>query len=445
MKKNLTSALCLLGMLGLPAGAMANDEVTELKQMVEKMNAQMMYMQQRIQQLESEKKQAPSKQNVAQSSSKNDVEVSLSPAPKFKSADGAFEAKVLMFGQTDAVFHNDDTVDHPDSLTIRRARLGLAGKIYHDWGYKFLYEFGSNNNEELQDLFVTYNGFENTQFKIGQFKEAIGLEWQSSSKYWSFMDLPLTATLTPRRSIGASFSKSFNDLRVNLGIYGENANKTRSDDEGYSYDAHLAYAPLHEKGKHFHIGASARYAVPDAASDALTFSAKHETSSSAGNSVTTGSITSIDHTFLGGLEALGIWGPFLLQGEYVTLDVDRDAALSDARFDSYYTQATWMLTGESRNFNTRNHGFTRVVPHDPFSIKEGGIGAWELAARFESLDLTDGSITGGEMDRYVLGVNWYPNSFIRLTTNYSLIDTDENATIANDNTQAVSMRAQVDF
>lgn len=447
MRGGLLSApmVVLLGLSVVSHEAHA-DELSDLQEMMKTMRQQMDTMQKRIVTLETEKtvRKKP-KKDLSEKQSDNEISVSLKPTPKFTSKDGSFEAKVIGFAQADAVFQNDDTVDHPDSTTIKRARLGLAGKIYHDWGYKFLYDFGNNNNDQLQDMFITYNGVKNTQFKIGQYKEPIGLEWQSASKYWTFMELPLTTAITPRRSIGAGVSHQLGDIRINLGAFGENTNKTRTDDEGYSFDGHLAYTPIHDKGKkHLHIGASGSYRVPDGG-DAVAYSAKHETSSSSTNSLTTGSISNVDAIALAGVEALGIYGPFILQSEYMSAHVSRESGFSDATFNSYYVQAAWMLTGESRNFNPKKHAFARVVPKQRFSPKDGGWGAWELATRFENLDLTDGTVTGGQMDRYTLGLNWYANGYIRMTTNYSFIETDANANIPNDESQVLGVRAHVDF
>ena len=39
------------------------------------------------------------------------------------------------------------------------------------------------------------------------------------------------------------------------------------------------------------------------------------------------------------------------------------------------------------------------------SVYQGGWGTWELAARYSSLDLTDGPVDGGDLDVYTLGLN----------------------------------------
>ena len=373
----------------------------------------------------------------------SDVIVSLSPTPKFKTKDGSTSAKIIGFMQADAIFHQDDLADHPDGTSIRRARLGIAGKFLGDWGYKYLHDFG-NNKQELQDAFITYKASKNLGFKVGQFKEFIGLEFQTGSPNWTFMELPVTDALTPRRSVGASLLANYDNLRVNLGVFGMNATKKIADDEGYSTDLNVSYQFLHDKKRHFHVGATASYRVPDSAGDSISYKVKADTSTQSLNSLSTGTISGVDNNILYGLQALGIYGPLLVQGEYLRSDVNRENGLQDVDFSGHYIQAAYLLTGESRGFNFKKYKKSGIKPLNPLT-KDGGSGAWELAARYENLDLTDNSVTGGEIDKYTFGLNWYPNNYLRLQANYSIVDTDDNATTANDDPQILALRSQVVF
>ena len=63
--------------------------------------------------------------------------------------------------------------------------------------------------------------------------------------------------------------------------------------------------------------------------------------------------------------------------------------------------------------------------------------------RFSHLDLTDRDIAGGSGDAWTVGLNWYPNDYLRFMANYAMVDTDEVA--GNDDPNVVSIRAQFSF
>lgn len=108
-----------------------------------------------------------------------------------------------------------------------------------------------------------------------------------------------------------------------------------------------------------------------------------------------------------------------MQGEYIQANVDTTFG-GDATFDGYYILASYLLTGENRVYKNNTGVFASPVPKHNFSFKgkEPGWGAWELAARFASVDLNDSLIRGGEHESITLGLNWYLNPNIRVFWNY---------------------------
>jgi phosphate-selective porin OprO/OprP len=54
-------------------------------------------------------------------------------------------------------------------------------------------------------------------------------------------------------------------------------------------------------------------------------------------------------------------------------------------------------------------------------LSNGGLGAWELAARVAGLDMNDGAFKGGSMKNFSLALNWYANSNIRFMFEYDRI------------------------
>ncbi|MEM7617703.1 MAG: porin [Pseudomonadota bacterium] len=430
-------------------------ELDELRESLQMMQNQMLQLQEKIDSLEKDKAQRAKelthihKHKKPDHDSKkhdaSDVVIKLAPAPKIYTKDGNFSAKFIGFMQADATFFNDDDVDQPDSTTIKRARLGLKGKYLKDWGYKFLYDFG-NDSEALQDAYIDYNGLDNFTFTLGQFKEPSGFARQNVAKYFTFVEIPLTHSLTAGRSTGFN-TKFLNDnLQINLGVFGDNVNNKSNDDEGTAISGQLIYYPIAQKDKHLHLGINTSYRNPDAADDSVSYAGKISTSSNVTNSLSTGSINNVDNVMVSGVELLAIRDSLSLQAEYVMADIMRGDGNSDERFESYYVFASWMLTGETKKIKRKYNAYKRVKPLNPFNIKKsGGIGAFELASRYEHLDLTDDAIQAGEMDRYTVGLNWFPNQYTKFLLNYAFVDTDELANIADDNSNVITMRAQIEF
>ena len=55
------------------------------------------------------------------------------------------------------------------------------------------------------------------------------------------------------------------------------------------------------------------------------------------------------------------------------------------------------------------------------SSAEGVKGAWELTARWSSVDLNDGQVEGGDMDIASLGLSWWLTPFFGFNLNYRYI------------------------
>ena len=98
------------------------------------------------------------------------------------------------------------------------------------------------------------------------------------------------------------------------------------------------------------------------------------------------------------------------------LKTNSTAAFGDPLFDGYYLSAGWFITGESRPYKFEDGVFDSVRPKS--IVGRGGIGAWELVARFSSTDLTDAKVVGGEEDNFTVGLNWYPIPNIRFMMDY---------------------------
>jgi phosphate-selective porin OprO/OprP len=111
-------------------------------------------------------------------------------------------------------------------------------------------------------------------------------------------------------------------------------------------------------------------------------------------------------------------GPLWLASEYTRTAID-NPDLDNPGFDGYWIGTSWVLTGEMRPYNKKSGTFGGVPISN--SVYQGGKGAWELSARWSSIDLSDGLVEGGEMDIASLGVSWWLTPFFSVGMDYRYI------------------------
>ena len=146
------------------------------------------------------------------------------------------------------------------------------------------------------------------------------------------------------------------------------------------------------------------------------------------------------------VEAGGVWGPFHVMGQYVNMNVDRETTgADDVTLDAWYVDVGWFLTGESKNYDAGKGQWGSIKPKG--IVGKGGIGAWEIAVRYEQADYTDtgAAFIGGEMDLLTVGVNWYVNNTMRFMANYvATLDYDEDGSGDDgDEPSAFMLRGQI--
>ncbi len=139
-----------------------------------------------------------------------------------------------------------------------------------------------------------------------------------------------------------------------------------------------------------------------------------------------------------GLEGATVLGPLSLQTEYVHNFVNRPIG-PDVEFNAFYVQASYFFTGEHRNYDTEAAEFGRVKPQKNFG-DQGGIGAWEIVARYSQMDLNDEDIRDGRLRDFTLGLNWYLYPNVRWMWNYVLANLNNVG-----DTNIFQTRFQIDF
>lgn len=356
---------------------------------------------------------------------------------------GDFTLKPFGRINIDAASFNDDEIDHPNGAEFRRIRLGVKGDLPGDFGYKLQIGF-ADEQTDIEDAFITYNGIQNTQFILGNHKPFFGLEELNSSKDAPFIERAASNdAFAPGRAIGLSASTYGERWTASAGIFNEDPGVSSDDDEGFSLSARLTGLPVKTDKALVHLGASVDFRNPGQEDETFEFEADADNSIQAVESVSV-SVPDSDNAVFYGLEAAAIYGPFSAQAEYFIADVNTNSGPSP-QFDGGYGQVAWVVTGESRKYKTASGLIGRPKPDKPFDPSKGDWGALELAARYSTLDLSDETFIGGELDTIALGANWYPNKYLRFSGNYIIADTDENAPVPNDDPELLLFRAQVAF
>ena len=84
----------------------------------------------------------------------------------------------------------------------------------------------------------------------------------------------------------------------------------------------------------------------------------------------------------------------------------------DIEMDGFYVQAAYTLTGETRGYKAGSGKFAAIKPKNES-------GAWEVVARYEDAEVEiPGRSLSADLERMVLGVNWYVNKNVKFMLNY---------------------------
>lgn len=459
-------------LLALASGAQAapqQSRIDTLQQQIDDLNAQV-----------ADLKRSTSDQyaDVAQKQGeKPEASVSLKNGrPSFKSADGDFSLDIRALVQFDSAYYGQGKApagtDFSSGSNFRRARLGVEGVLFSGWSYQFIYDFGGSGSEgaSISSAYIQYDGLGPVHWRIGAYPTPESFDDTTSASNLLFLERAQPTDLA--RSIAGSDGRDGTTLFAYddnyfaaLSYTGDLVQDSGVFDEQQALVGRLAYRLYNDGESNFAIGGDSTYVfkIADSAAgvgspSAIRLRERPELNVDDNNIrlIDAGSIDA-SHVWEWGFEATGNWRNLYAQGGYFNFDVTRrNSPLPDPSFDGWYVQASWLLTGESKPYNAATGSYGLPKPRNPLGFDHGGIGAWELAARYSVLDLNDnagiagtptpfGGVRGGEQKIWTAGVNWYPNSAIRFVLDYQHTDVSRLNAAGGDigaKLDAVSLRAQ---
>ncbi|WP_248884355.1 porin [Igneacidithiobacillus siniensis] len=330
----------------------------------------------------------------------------------------------------------------PAGAKLRRARIFTAGKIADEWKFKFQYEFTDSGAAGFRDAYFAYTGvMPGNTITLGQSKTFFTMDQLNSSNDNVFMERPLLEGLDTYgdRRMGLKITQSGDNWMLGLGGFMNaldekqytkysgvartaytsqqslaSISNTATNQSGiYTISGRATYVPVHAKGSDLYFGANLNYTGFGDKNAAAFYGTRPETSVS-GTKLLEAYVSNPSSQFIYTLETAAVAGPFSIEGAYVGTNVSRRLGLPTASFNGYYVQASYILTGQSRNFKPKLGEF-----HYLKDIGKGG--AWEVALRYDRLNLNDANagIYGGRGYNLTAGLNWYANEHVRLMLDYS--------------------------
>lgn len=358
--------------------------------------------------------------------------ISFSKGLVISSIDGSYSAQIGTLMQLDAAGYSDSgKLDNNAGTEMRRGRLYLQGTVMKDWQYKFEMELFGTTGTEVTDAYVRYNGFkpfESTKplaVTVGHFKIPFSLEQLMADKDLSLMERSLPNGFLKSRAPGVMISTSgehWSAAAMGFGeqLYSNTYSSTAPQaDEGGGASARITWAPIVTENSSLHFGLSEQYQKPTqkAGGETISFSTRPESHMTSLTLISTGNISGdVSNAKLLGAEIAATLGSITLQSEYIRAQVARDTG-ADPTFSGWYAQGAWMITGENRPYDIGGGIFKAISPSHPIGTT-GGSGAWELIARYSTMDLSDENITGGRERDTTLGLGWYANNFVRVSGNW---------------------------
>jgi phosphate-selective porin OprO/OprP len=331
----------------------------------------------------------------------------------------------------------------PNGTDFRRARIGMQGTGYDVYFYRFEVDFASPDQvvalvPRITDAYAEIRQLPVGTLRMGEFRVPLSTERLMSANDQTFIERGLPQSFNPARQLGIML---FNSTENYFLSWYSDISTFQATDEGeqfgqagrFDFTQRLVFLPWYDKpsdGRYmFHFGGAYQY--QNARNSLVKYSTTPEVVLTYFNTkeilpsfISTGNINARD-VQIAQVEASTVLGPLSFQGEYYGTWVDPSAAGSPFFFHGAYALASYFLTGENRVWSRDQGYYTSVTPFSNFfRVRAGdgtvvqGPGAWELAARFSTMNLSNGSVQGGRLNDITLGVNWYLTRQLKVMANY---------------------------
>lgn len=327
-----------------------------------------------------------------------------------------------------------------DTFHLRTARVGLAGELTRHFEWEVEREIEEVDDQwqfgAWKDVAGEWKTFDAFRIKGGRFKMPFGLEQTTGVSDLDFAYRALGSTaIAPGRDRGVMMHGEIGRFGYEAGVFNDDGDNAESDEPQFV-----------EQGEDLDdVGPAVAVRVTGDLLRLLPVGRLR--SATLGVAYTTSSVPE----GLNGLRGEALWGydffdrvyvkgrrqrlgaqfewtpgPTSLKAEWIQSreqrkeQSNRDQDLSDYIGEAWYVAGTWFITGEDKDSN--------INPKRP--LFKGGIGAIELAARYDQLGFRSASTTGTAFtnprsehllpntDRVTtFGINWITSPWTRVLIN----------------------------
>jgi len=365
-----------------------------------------------------------------------------------RSPDSKFQLRLRGYLQADGRWLTDSEDAGDDTFALRRVRLDFQGTLFDHVDFRIMPDF-AGSTLTLFDAYANLKYFRQAQLQVGKFKPPVGLERLQSATATLFIERAFPTLLVPSRDVGGMVWSELAEGLVSyqVGYFNgvrDSGTQDVDTDDGKDVAARLFLHPFrpleNEWLDGFGIGVAGTWGRVDEQAPASFRTTAAATSFFAyrGASATFAAVAGDGERTRFSPQAYWYAGPFGLLAEYVSSAQDLrrdplpaaagDSSRSNLRHEAWQVAVSYALTGE-------NASYKGLVPASPLAPGKATWGAFEVAARYHSIDLDDGSFptfsdptaSATEAEGFTVGLNWYLNRWVKLMVNYDRTSFDGGA------------------
>jgi phosphate-selective porin OprO and OprP len=380
--------------------------------------------------------------------------------PTIATADGRVSLAIgglVQFDMGGYFQHPNQNTQFPrlnDGVNLHRGRLYFVGK-FDDFWLNITPDFGGSPDgaPTLYEANINYTGFKPVTATVGYFHPFVSLS--DATFPGDLLFLERASIINIERSVAADKQRAslggnaatedyFASAYLTGPLFGAQR-PSLLNGEQVGLVGRLATRPYHDEDWNIHTEFSGQMAfhpnvnangTPGVSRTTLTLADFPELQIDFNPLVSTGPLSARSANVYGG--ALGAsWRNFLVQGEYyqISLNQSKLPGVPSPRlgFNGGYVEGGWVMTGEPIPYDVARAAWAGPKVDHPFSLEDGGIGAWELAARYSTVDLNSnvvpgvpqsvtGGIYGGQQQIAALALSWYPNDWLRFMLQFQHVD-----------------------